>query len=370
MVLLLTLDTFSRTGGIQQFNRCLQLALCHWAGEHAEQVTHLSLHDDTGQQDRNYAWGEHFHFRGFGNSRLAYIRAAVAEGGRSHTIIFGHVNLLYLALWPAFRKKRMLLAAHGIEVWQPLTGLKQNGLRRMDNVLAVSSYTAAKLQEVQGLSPERIVLFPNTLDPVFAATPLLPAAQWNRNWRINPGGTYLLTVARLSHTEGAKGYDDVIRALPALVEQVPDLAYILAGKADDAEYERIRKLAADLGVDNRLLMPGFVPASHLPSLYNLAKVFVLPSTKEGFGIVFLEAAWWGCRLVALNSGGVPDALLNGQLGLLVKPGDNHALATAIRDALLLPYQKDSALTTNRSLIESHFGFGLFCSRLSAVLSEP
>jgi glycosyltransferase involved in cell wall biosynthesis len=369
MILLLTLDTFSRTGGIQQFNRCLQLALCRYAEDKGEELVHCALMDAPGMNDSRYGAGSHFTFRGFSNQKPAFIRAVPAMAARAGTVIFGHINLSPLALLPGFGNTRCLLMAHGIEVWDKLPFLKKYGLRRMNKVLAVSRFTAGKLESVHGFPASRIVYFPNTLDPFFAEMPVLPPSEWNRHWRINPRGNYLLTVARLSHTESAKGYDEVIRALPALSEKFPDIAYILAGKADDAEYARVRSLAEGLGVGGRLLMPGFVPPQWLPSLYHLARVFVLPSTKEGFGIVFLEAAWFGCPVVAYHSGGSPEALLDGKTGTLVPPGNPRDLFDALSQCLSKPDNRHITLAENRSLLHARFGFSHFCQRLSGILSE-
>jgi glycosyltransferase involved in cell wall biosynthesis len=256
-----------------------------------------------------------------------------------------------------------------VEVWGKLPLPKRKGLGKMDAVLAVSHFTAGKLASVQGIPVSRISYFPNTLDPFFADTPLLPPSEWNKYWRINPQGNYLLTVTRLSHTEAEKGYDDVIRALPALAQKFPGIAYILAGKSDEAEYTRIRKLAEELGVGEKLLMPGFVPPKWLPSLYHLAKVFVLPSTKEGFGIALLEAAWCGCPVVACESGGVPEALLHGKIGTLISPGEPQGLLQALSQSLSQKTDKQNTLPYNQSLITASFGFTHFCSRLSGVLSE-
>ncbi len=368
-MLLLTLDTFSRTGGIQQFNRCLQLALCTYAAGRGEKLLHFALLDKPGDNDDRYGDGSHFAFRGFGNQKAAFVLAARAAASREDTIIFGHINLAPLALLPGFAGKRCLLITHGIEVWGKLPFLKRRGLQHMHRVLCVSRFTAAKMETLHHLPASHIVFFPNTLDPFFAKAPTLPPSEWNRSWRLNPAGHYLLTVARLSQTETAKGYDEVIRALPALSRQFPGIAYILAGRSDEGEYTRIRKLAESLGVADRLLMPGFVPEKWLPSLYHLAKVFVLPSTKEGFGIVFLEAAWCGCRVVAYQSGGAPEALLQGALGTLVPPGDSQQLLNALVQNLDQPKNRPETLAANQALIAEHFGFPAYLSRLSGVLSE-
>jgi glycosyltransferase involved in cell wall biosynthesis len=369
LILLLTLDTFSRTGGIQQFNRCLQLALCQHTAITGEKLLHYSLLDQPGKNDPRYGTGAHFTFRGFNNHKPAFIFAARAAAAQCGTIIFGHINLSPLSMLPGFGGRRRLLIAHGVEVWGKLPLLKGKGLGRMDAVMAVSHFTAGKLASVQGIPASRISYFPNTLDPFFADAPLLPPSEWNKYWRINPQGNYLLTVARLSHTEAEKGYDEVIRALPALAQKFPGIAYILAGKSDEAEYTRIRKLAGELGVGERLLMPGFVPPKWLPSLYHLAKVFVLPSTKEGFGIALLEAAWCGCPVVACESGGVPEALLHGKIGTLISPGEPQGLLQALSQSLMQKTDKQITLPYNQSLITASFGFSQFCSRLSGVLSE-
>jgi phosphatidylinositol alpha-1,6-mannosyltransferase len=85
--------------------------------------------------------------------------------------------------------------------------------------------------------------------------------------------------------------------------------------------------------------------------------------------VFLEAAWWGCPIIAYHSGGAPEALLDGKLGTLVSPGNFDILSDHIIEILANTSDKPSAILQNQSLINTHFGFHHFCSRLSHLLEK-
>jgi glycosyltransferase involved in cell wall biosynthesis len=368
-ILFLTLDTFSRTGGIQQFNRCFQLALGTWAGEHGGTITHWSLVDADRDVLPAYTPEATVQFRGFEWGKLKFFRHFFRHVSSFDLIVFGHVNLAPLALLPAKAGRKYWLMAHGVEVWDALSFFKRKGLFCMDKVLSVSHFTKEKLKTVHHFPADRIDLFPNCLDPFFAKGTITPETEWNKHWRLQTNRTYLLTLARLAATEQPKGYDAVIRVLPRLVEKYPDIAYLLAGKWEEPEYVRVRQLAESLGVGDRLLMPGFVKAEHLPALFSLAKVFVMPSSKEGFGIVFIEAAWWGCSVVAGRSGGTPEALLGGQLGEMVPANEEERLLEALTSSLEASVPRDQKLSHNRSLIESNFGFSIFCKRLDKLLQS-
>jgi glycosyltransferase involved in cell wall biosynthesis len=371
-LLLLTLDTFSRTGGIQQFNRSMQLALSAQVVHRGGSLTHLSLVDSTDDADNRYiseGAEKYFSFRGFKGSKPAFIKAVLKQAGKCDHVLLGHVNLLPLLLLPGLNIKNSWLVVHGVEVWQPLSFFKNRGLQKAQKILTVSRFTMEKMQSIHGVSPGKLVYFPNCIDPFYIQMPLLPVAKWNRHWRLDTSRTYLLSVTRLAHTEAAKGYDEVIRLLPQLAAEIPNISYLLAGKADEAEYERIRSLAESLGVNDRVLLPGFVPAESLPAIYHFADCFVLPSKKEGFGIVFLEAAWWGCPIIGYASGGVPEALLQGKLGNLIPMGKNDLLFSAILNTLKIKVAREERIMNNRMEVNAHYSFELFLARLSQLFDS-
>jgi phosphatidylinositol alpha-1,6-mannosyltransferase len=139
----------------------------------------------------------------------------------------------------------------------------------------------------------------------------------------------LFTIARLV---ARKGIDTVLQALPALVAAVPDLVYVIAGEGPEGE--GLAALSRRLGVESSVRFVGAVAHPDLPFYYSLGDVFVMPSRStppdvEGFGIVFLEAAACERAVVAARAGGIPDAVLDGQTGVLVPPDDPRALSPVL-----------------------------------------
>jgi phosphatidylinositol alpha-1,6-mannosyltransferase len=143
------------------------------------------------------------------------------------------------------------------------------------------------------------------------------------------GGPWLLTVARL---EWHKGIDTVIRALPAIRAAHPGTRYAVAGVGPrQGELER---LAGEAGVRHAVAFLGFVPDEELPALYNAADLYVGVSRyhdllAEGFGISLVEASASGIAVLGGRSGGVPDAVRDGETGILVDPEDPAAVAAGI-----------------------------------------
>ena len=133
----------------------------------------------------------------------------------------------------------------------------------------------------------------------------------------------LLTVSRIGTADRYKGHDRVIAALPALLRAGADVAYLIVGSGDDTP--RLAQVAAETGVSDRVILAGAAPADELADHYRLADVFVMPSTKEGFGIVFLEAAACGVPVVGGNRDGSWDALREGYLGRAIDPDDEGQL---------------------------------------------
>ena len=119
--------------------------------------------------------------------------------------------------------------------------------------------------------------------------------------------------------------------MPRIREQHPEALYLIFGDGDDLP--RLRALAADVGQQEHVVFAGRIPADQLADHYRLADVFVMPSTGEGFGIVFLEAAASGVPVIGGRTDGSWDALREGALGDAVDPEDLDELAQAICSAL-------------------------------------
>ena len=136
-----------------------------------------------------------------------------------------------------------------------------------------------------------------------------------------------MTVARLSSTERYKGYDRMVEALPRVRECCGPVHFLVVGTGDD--HVRVEALAHRVGVADCVTFAGFVPDDELADHYRLADLFAMPSTGEGFGIVFLEAMACGTPVLGGNQDGSVDALAGGRLGMLVDPTSIEEIADGL-----------------------------------------
>jgi len=146
----------------------------------------------------------------------------------------------------------------------------------------------------------------------------------------------ILTVGRI---ETRKGHDMVVRALPAILAKEPTALWVVAG--DGPDRGRIEQLVHERQLDAHVVFAGTVFDQQLSALLTRADVFLMPNRRigadvEGFGIVFLEAALFGVAAVGGRSGGVPDAVLDGETGLLCDPENPDDIAEKVLRILSLP----------------------------------
>ncbi len=166
------------------------------------------------------------------------------------------------------------------------------------------------------LPPERVRVLPDTVQDVFTPGPPVRSALRDR---LKLGaGPILLTVGRLASNERYKGHEPVFSVLAGLRKKFPGLVHVVAGDGDDRA--RLEAVAAEMA-PGAVRFLGFVPDADLPDLYRLADLYVMPSTEEGFGIVYLEAAACGLRVVGGKGGGTADAIPDERVGVIVDPAD-------------------------------------------------
>jgi len=237
-----------------------------------------------------------------GHTFMAPLAAALAKLGGSH-------------LW---------MQVHGIEAWKESSALHRRSIEAADLVTSVSRYTRKKLLQWVGIDPFRVKVLPNTVDPRFR-TAGKPGYLVDRH--ALAGRKVLMTVSRLAASEQYKGNDRIIRALRSVLREHPDAIYLVAGDGDDRP--RLEALALQYGVADKVMFVGHVAPIELPDYYRLADVFVMPSTGEGFGIVFLEAMASGVPVIGGNKDGSLDPLADGEAGTAVDPDDIEALTSGI-----------------------------------------
>jgi phosphatidyl-myo-inositol dimannoside synthase len=234
--------------------------------------------------------------------------------------------------------KRVAIALHGRELaFNPLPRplapgydrLRRRALQGADLLLPNSRFTA---DLARGLSP---ALHPT--DPIGMGVDVdhfVPVDRQEARGALGIGeGPVLLTVCRLVPR---KGVDAVIGAVAELARTYPGVQYVVAG--DGPDRERLVAQAARLGVAEHVRFLGRVPHDDLPLLYGACDVSVMtpredPVDVEGFGIVYLEAGACERPVVGTRAGGIPDAVADGESGLLVPPGDAAALTSALERLL-------------------------------------
>jgi phosphatidyl-myo-inositol dimannoside synthase len=365
-VLLIMGEVFAN-GGIQRFNRTL-LGACGLLDVTCDV---LALNDSEPARE-SWPAVPSINVRVFGHDRIRFALATMAAVcfGRYDAIIVGHINLLTLvvaSLAPRLRSSvRLLMIAHGIEVWTCIRGRRRRAIAAVDTVMCVSSYTAQMIQQqAPGLSDSRFAIFPNALSET-----------WVEQFAVAGGDgegaclprRFLLSVTRLDTHDRYKGIVTALEAFAMLGDL--SLHYVIAGRGDDQAF--LERVALRLQVSDRVRFLGGVSDVDLAHLYRTCTAFVLPSGKEGFGIVFLEAMYFGAPVIAAAAKGALDVVQHEHTGLLVPYGDSVALKDAMERLLSDKKLRDRIRTAGRQTVtgEGCFTFHAYVQRLAQILEVP
>lgn len=233
-------------------------------------------------------------------------------------------------------RKPLVIYAHGEEIttWRHLPR-RLKAMRfaycHADLVIANSAFTQGELLKL-GVSTERVRIIHPGVD-LERFHPGYETADLRRCIGVGKGGKLILSVGRLSRR---KGFDQVIQALPRLLQRGLDVHYAVIGIGEDEQY--LQQLARERGVADRVHLLGHVAMEDLPRWYCAADVFAMPNREingdtEGFGMVFVEAAACGTPSVAGLAGGAGAAVLDDETGLQVDGSSVEQVAEALRRLL-------------------------------------
>ena len=361
-ILLLLTSVFGLTGGVHTFNRALIKATDDLANDFGLEVTVFSLLDGDVpfQTAADYMSSGHTRYRGFRGNKTEFAAASLLAGWRANRVVFGHVNFSLLAC--GMPKPIKSLVVHGIDVWRPLPSLQKLGISQMREIFSVSEYTQEALVRFNGMPPVQFHLLPDTLDPFYSrmADRIRPAKELGL-----PRGRMMLAVTRLVSTEDYKRIDLVIKAMPAILRHAPDAFFVVVGHGGDRS--RLEKLAQETSVADRVIFAGFIADELLPSYYDACDLFVLPSLREGFGIVFLEAMHHAKACVGAMAGGIPEVVEDGGTGLLAQPDNVDSFVQCVVRLLGNRQERDAMGRRGRERLEREFSYEKFRARLERVL---
>jgi phosphatidylinositol alpha-1,6-mannosyltransferase len=264
---------------------------------------------------------------------------------------------------------------HGAEVTVPgrLPGTRAalgRVLRGAGLVVSAGGYPAAEARRAAPGMTAPVVEIPPGVNAA-AITPLRAAERRAARARLGlpVAGPLLVSVSRLVPR---KGMDVLIQAAGRLASSYPDLVVAIGG--DGRELGRLRRLAAESPATVQVL--GRVSDEDRAALLGAADLFVMACRnrwfgleQEGFGIVFLEAAAAGVPQIAGDSGGAPEAVVDGVTGLVVEsPGDPGAVAEALRSLLADPSRRRRMGRAARSRVQESFDNDVLASRLAEALA--
>jgi len=295
-------------------------------------------------------------------------------------VILAGSGLVAPIAWLAARLcgARAAVYVHGLDIavrhkvyralWHPL-------IRRMDTVIANSNPTR-DLAIAMGVRPERIGIVHPGVDVSTDALPPQAVAEFRVRHQLGQRPV-LLSVGRLSRRKGLREF--VSDVLPAVAAVMPDVLLLIVGDAPTQALhaqaqtpQSIQKAADAHGVGGNIKFLGvIVDRAELAAIYRAAHIHVfpvqhIPHDPEGFGMVAIEAAAHGLPTVAYATGGVIDAVAEGQSGHLVAPGDTQAMAKAILDTLRTP----GALAASSRAFATRFDWPVFGDHVFRCIAPP
>ncbi len=278
---------------------------------------------------------------------------------RPDVIVYTHLHLarLQLVVRRLRPRARALVVAHGYEVWEPLSWSKRNALRSCDTILMLTRFVARRMDAANGDDHAPVVVVGAALSD-----------DWTRGViprREPTGGGAVLTVARLEALDRDKGVDRVIDAFPQVLEKLPTAVLRIVG--DGSDRPRLQALARSLGVDERVRFLGSVDDAALKRLYASSDLLALPSTQEGFGLVYLEAMAHGLPSVVAGGTAASEVVEPGLTGLAVDPDDLRELADAMVHLLTDQELWRRTGRAARAAFEARWTEEAFAERLRAAL---
>ncbi|WP_328668632.1 glycosyltransferase family 4 protein [Streptomyces sp. NBC_00328] len=276
---------------------------------------------------------------------------------------------------PALRRAgatRLVATTHGHEAgWAQLPAARAL-LRRIgestDTITYLGEYTRSRI--ASALTPEaaaRMVRLPPGVDER-----TFHPGSGGDEVRARLGLTDRPVVVCVSRLVPRKGQDTLVLAMPRILAKEPDAVLLIVG---GGPYEKeLRKLTHETGVADSVRFTGAVPWSELPAHYGAGDVFAMPCRTrrggldvEGLGIVYLEASATGLPVVAGDSGGAPDAVLDGETGWVVRGGSAEDAADRIVTLLGDPELRRRMGERGRAWVEENWRWDLLAERLRELL---
>lgn len=303
--------------------------------------------------------GDSTRFRSARASRIRFISWAGRASFRPNqdTLVLAmHLQLAPVTLPLVATGARLAVFLHGIEAWTRLSRLQNLALRRAC-LLSNSQYCGARFKAAN----------PDYAGRDIQVCHLGVPAQTEEPENGEPLGNFALMVGRISADERYKGHDTLLELWPQLSGAVPGARLVIAGEGDDRK--RLESKATDLGLRDRVKFLGRVSDARLAALYRDCSFFVMPSSNEGFGLVFVEAMRAGKACIG-GYGAPAEVIEHGVTGLLVEPAEPGQILAALLRLFQEPAARESMGRAGRARFLREFTDTQFKNRLRMSLDLP
>ena len=286
--------------------------------------------------------------------------AAEQALGRCDWICYTHLRLAAVQrAVPRILARPYAIFLHDVEAWTPLSDPMRRVMAGAFLRLANSRHTADRVAAANP-SAGPIVACPLALPATTGATP--PAV----TIAIDIGPRPIVIVGRMTATDAYKGHDQLIDAWPRVLAQVPDATLICVGEGDDVE--RLQAKAAGVGAGHAVRFTGFVDDATRAAIYDRAVALAMPSRREGFGLVYVEAMAAGLPCVGSIHDAAREVIVDGETGFLVDQADTDAIV-----ARLVALLRDETLRVRlghagRARYRQLFTYDAFRARLVTAIA--
>lgn len=236
------------------------------------------------------------------------------------------ISTITIGVFAKLIGKKFIVISHGTGWELPKKSKIRNFLIRLalsvpDKIVCVSK----KTKELLGYNANanKLIVIHNGMDPEYLS-PSKSKGQFKKQLKIG-NSQVILSVSNLI---GKKGLDTIIRAISSLAKKCPNIIYLIVGEGVDRE--KLENIVKELSIEKFVRLEGKKVGSELANYYNICDMFVLMSRDveegiESFGIVYIEAAYFGKPVIAGASGGTKDAIIDGKTGFLMNTNDEKAL---------------------------------------------
>jgi phosphatidyl-myo-inositol dimannoside synthase len=288
---------------------------------------------------------------------------AAQLSGRVDWLVFNHVGVARVQrLLPPSARRPYAVFVHDVEAWDPALSAERRAVLREAAVrVSNSRYTADRVQRTH---PDVGPVVPCPLGLLDETPCDAPAPDWLA--RVGPHS--VLIVGRMHDSERYKGHDELLECWPSVLARVPSAQLVIAGLGNDRA--RLEAKARAVGIASSVLFCGFVPSAVMPALWTRVALLAMPSAREGFGLVYLEAMRAGRPCVGSPADAAGDVIVDGETGLLVDRDDQVALGEALSALLADAGRRELMGAAGRRRYLAEFTADHFAARLRDILVSP